>query len=157
MFYCVSPFHKLLSVLSFCLPNRTTSLLLKKKNVYCASLESPQALLRTDALLALPSHTRDYIRKEDTTNIGSAVTCPQRCKSCFAMNSHHKPHFTDTHTGPEKFHDWPHVSPLGSGRAGIQTHLPTLSTALHAGRRPGLEGHVIQEWTGHTCTHGRTH
>lgn len=54
------------------------------------------------------------------------------------------------------FHDWAHVSPLGSGRAGIQTHLPILAASLHIGRGPDLKGHVTLEWTGHMCSHEHT-
>lgn len=55
------------------------------------------------------------------------------------------------------FQDWPHVSPSGGGRAGIQTHLPILEASLHVGRGPDLEGHVTLEWTGHTWSHKHTH
>ena len=63
--------------------------------------------------------------------VGSASACPWHCKICFPMNSHHKPHFTDTQIEAQRCF-----------RTDPTSH---------------LQGHVTLEWTGHTWSHKHTH
>lgn len=66
-------------------------------------------------LLALPSQTRDYIRREDSVELAQHLHVFS-IANLFSMNSITNPTLQTLKLRPgDVSHDWPHVSPLGSG------------------------------------------